>query len=75
MDCSNPCSSICPTRSVDDIIVGLTAGLTSVASTIGLGGCVVSGSNIGLTAGLTSFASTIGLGGCGTNVGFTGGLT
>ena len=78
VDCSNPWSSICPTRSVDDIIVGFTAGLAGFASTIGLGGCFVSGTNVGFTAGLAGFASTIGLGGCvvsGTNVGFTHGLT
>ena len=61
LDWSNPCSNICPTRSVDDIIVGFTAGLTSFASTIGLGGCVVSGSNIGFTRGLTWFDSCVNL--------------
>ena len=55
VDCPNPCSRICPTRSVDDIIIGLTTGLTGFGPISGLGGRVVADNTSGFTSGWAWF--------------------
>ena len=59
VDCPSPCRRICPTRSVDDIIVGLTTGLTGFGSIVGLGGWVVADNTSGFTSGWAWFDSVV----------------